>query len=147
MEISPPLSPAAPIWGMAFLSSPFLFSVKDVKPTAAEGKTRLFSGFMWFVAALIVAGHKHCFALALNSVLLSVANMYPLSHRHATRKLHSSPKPGFDPLMVDPLALEVLEEGDVQVDLQEREFLPKVLEHEVETVNVDGPVEPEVQFP
>ncbi|ERN18264.1 hypothetical protein AMTR_s00055p00127960 [Amborella trichopoda] len=72
VQISLPLSPAAPIWG-----------------------------------------HKHCFALALNLVLLSVANMYPLSHCRAARKLHSSPKPGFDPLIVDPLALVVLEEGDV----------------------------------
>ncbi|ERM95825.1 hypothetical protein AMTR_s00060p00073240 [Amborella trichopoda] len=144
MKISPPLSPVASIWGMAFLSSPYLFPIKEVKPATVERKTRIFSEFMWFVVALIVAGHKHCFALSLNLVFLSVANMYLLSHHRATRKLRSSPRPDFDPLMVDPLALGVFEEGDVQVDLEEWEFLPEVLEQEVEAVNVDGPVEPRV---
>ncbi|ERN13384.1 hypothetical protein AMTR_s00041p00166900 [Amborella trichopoda] len=122
VEISPPLSLAASIWGMAFLSSPYLFPVKEVKPAATERKTRIFNRFLWSIAALIVVGHKHCSALTLNLVLLSVANMYPMSHRRATRKLHSSPTPGLDPLMVDPLPLVVLEEGDVHVDLEEGEF-------------------------
>ncbi|ERM94867.1 hypothetical protein AMTR_s00009p00113830 [Amborella trichopoda] len=147
VEIFPPLSSAASICGIAFLSSPYLFLVKEVKPTAAERKTKNFYRFLWFDAALIVKDYKHCSALALNLVLLSVANMYPLSHRRATRKLRSSPKPGFDPLMVDPLALVVLDERNVHVDLEEGEFFPKVLEKQVEATNTDGPVEPEVQFP
>ncbi|ERM98136.1 hypothetical protein AMTR_s00095p00067920 [Amborella trichopoda] len=73
--------------------------------------------------------------------------MYLLSHLCTTRKLCSSLRPSFDPLIVDPLDLVVLEEGDVQVDLKEEEFLLELLEQEVADFNADGPVEPEVQFP
>ncbi|ERN00906.1 hypothetical protein AMTR_s00103p00149700 [Amborella trichopoda] len=109
VEASPRFSLAASIWGMAFLSLPYLLLVKEVKS---------------------ITGQRQCSSLALNLVLLSVANMYPLFHRRAARKPRSSPRPAFDPLEVDPLAMVVLDEGDVLLELEDGEFVHELMEQE-----------------
>ncbi|ERM98534.1 hypothetical protein AMTR_s00113p00120520 [Amborella trichopoda] len=110
---------------------------------SADRKNKKFSWFFWF-AALIVASHRQCSSLALNLVLLSVTKMFPLFHCRAAKKPRSSPKSAFDPLVVNPLAMVVLDEGDAYWDLEDGEFVPKLMEQDLQ-VDIDD--EPWAQNP
>ncbi|ERN01765.1 hypothetical protein AMTR_s00097p00151190 [Amborella trichopoda] len=86
--------------------------------------SREFSPFFWFAAALSIAGHKHCSVMSL--VLLVIAKMYPFFHRCASRKAKMSriiANQGFDPLLIVPVALVVInEEQDQNINQNQESF-------------------------
>ncbi|ERM94630.1 hypothetical protein AMTR_s00011p00184340 [Amborella trichopoda] len=92
--------------------SPSLLPVSGAK-AVTDCKQRNFSWF-FFVYALVVAGHRRCSSLALQAVLVLLGKMYPLMHRRAARRIHSSPSPSFDPLAIDPMAIVTIDESEVQ---------------------------------
>ncbi|ERN00419.1 hypothetical protein AMTR_s00100p00068290 [Amborella trichopoda] len=78
--------------------------------------------------AVMQTCQNRCSVLTFNLLLLVAAKMYPLFHRSASRKAHYSPKPVFDPLSVDPLAMVMVDDMEDSGDLKEGELVFDMLE-------------------
>ncbi|ERN06607.1 hypothetical protein AMTR_s00058p00157380 [Amborella trichopoda] len=72
---------------------------------------------VWLLAFLATA-HNRCSVVAFKLLLVIAAKMYPLFHRKAARKSLSFPKPKFDPLLVDPLTVVVLNDPEDAMALE-----------------------------
>ncbi|ERN12542.1 hypothetical protein AMTR_s00025p00201810 [Amborella trichopoda] len=78
------------------------FPVKVVDAVAVE--------LCWALVLLLVLFHHHRSTVALQLVLAVVGKMYPLLHRHAAKQGRLARHPSFDPLIINLLALVVVDE-------------------------------------
>ncbi|ERN12278.1 hypothetical protein AMTR_s00034p00240540 [Amborella trichopoda] len=97
---------------------------------------------LWLLA-VVVAGQYQASVVAFNLLLFGVAKMYPLFHRSAARKAHSSPRPMFNLLVVDPLAMVIVDENEGVCDFEEGEIVPEIglacVELDSQSVEENGP--------
>ncbi|ERN05436.1 hypothetical protein AMTR_s00007p00238120 [Amborella trichopoda] len=105
--------------------SPFQYHSKEV--VAFDNKTSPSLWVFWFL--LLVANQRRSTVVALQILLLVVRNMYPLFHRCAARKGRSSQRPKFDPLVVDPLALVILDDDMGGLNVMNGELPHVQVEH------------------
>ncbi|ERN10410.1 hypothetical protein AMTR_s00026p00179120, partial [Amborella trichopoda] len=75
----------------------------------------------WFLllSALVFLGLQRSSSIISQALLVVLGKMYHLRHRLHAHRIRSSPRPSFNPLGVDPLAIIVVEENDVHQILNE----------------------------
>ncbi|ERN04768.1 hypothetical protein AMTR_s00140p00041960 [Amborella trichopoda] len=87
---------------------PFYFLDAGSKFSAAP-KVFKTNSFL-FLSVLVVANQRHLASLASIVLISLLESIYPLYHGSGARHIRSTPRPSFDPLMVDPLAIVAVEE-------------------------------------
>ncbi|ERM94628.1 hypothetical protein AMTR_s00011p00180470 [Amborella trichopoda] len=75
-----------------------------------------------------VVGQRLFSSVAIQVLLVLLGKMYPLMHHHAAKRIHTTPRHSFDPLVVDPLAIVLVEEGIEPQMLEVGEVVPKALD-------------------
>ncbi|ERN10280.1 hypothetical protein AMTR_s00178p00060300 [Amborella trichopoda] len=108
------------------LLAPFPFDAKKVAYSKYS-----FSLLLWLLSVASV-GQNQASAVALNLLLLTAAKMYPLFHLNVARKARASPRSAFDPKVVDPLAVMVINKDEGLSDLEEGEFVLDIAPARVE---------------
>ncbi|ERN12656.1 hypothetical protein AMTR_s00025p00241940 [Amborella trichopoda] len=85
------------------------------------------SSFFLFLV-LVVASQRHLSSLTFIVLLSLHGSMYPLYHHNGARRICFTSRPPFDPLMVDPLVIVIVEENPE----------PQLLEEDVDKTVLDA---------
>ncbi|ERN13330.1 hypothetical protein AMTR_s00041p00100070 [Amborella trichopoda] len=87
-----------------------------------------FLSLFWLALILVITNNRWSSTIVFQRLIDSWSKMYPLLHRRAGRKSRFIPRPSFEALAVDPLAIVVIEKDIENLELEEGEFVPPALE-------------------
>ncbi|ERM99706.1 hypothetical protein AMTR_s00099p00082310 [Amborella trichopoda] len=79
-----------------------------------------FLGLLWLKLILVITDNMWLSTIMYQRLIDSWSKMYPLLHRRAARKSCSVPRPSFDLLAIDPLAIVVIKRVSSTLNLRKR---------------------------